>query len=135
MSHLHVSEIPVRYAETDQMGLVYHANYLVWCEIGRTDFLRTLGTSYASLEESGITLVVSEATLRYHDAARYDDTIRVETTLADVRSRSIVFDYVVCNAETGARLVSARTALVSLDRSRRPSMLPSDLRERLQAAL
>ena len=82
-----VSELRVRYAETDQMGVVYHANYLIWCEIGRTDFIRQHGVSYAELEEQGVLLAVSEATLRLHAAARYDELVRVETTLAEVKSR------------------------------------------------
>src|SRR5205085_7042124 len=105
----HDIELRVRYAETDQMGVVYHANYLVWCEMGRTDFIRRLGVSYADMERSGVSLAVSELSARFHAAARYDELIRVHTILADVRSRMIVFDYVVSNAETEQRLVSART--------------------------
>jgi acyl-CoA thioester hydrolase len=108
--------------------VVYYANYLVWCEIGRTEFLRTLGRSYADLERAGIFLAVADASLRYHASARYDDLIRVDTTLSSVRSRALEFDYLVLNAESGARLVSARTTLVSLDREGRPSPLPADLR-------
>src|SRR3712207_5575615 len=105
-------ELRVRYAETDQMGVVYHANYLVWCEIGRVEFIRALGTSYASLERSGVTLAVAEASVRYHAPARYDDLVRIETSLSDVRSRTITFDYLITHAETRARLVTARTTLV-----------------------
>jgi acyl-CoA thioester hydrolase len=122
-------EFRVRYAETDQMGVVYHANYLVWCEMGRTDFIRQLGVSYAELERSGVSLAVSELSARFHAAARYDELIRVHTVLADVRSRMIVFDYVVSNAETAQRLVSARTTLVSLDRSGKPIALPAAVRQ------
>ncbi len=126
---VHVSEFRVRYAETDQMGVVYHANYLVWCEIGRTEYIRMLGMSYAELERRGVGLAVSELTIRYHAAARYDDLVRVTTTLADVRSRSVAFDYVVTKAETGERLVSASTTLVSIDRSGRLISLPSEVRD------
>ena len=118
----------VRYAETDQMGVVYHTNYLIWCEMGRTDFIRTLGMSYAEMERAGVSLAVSELSARFHAAARYDDMIRVKTTLADVRSRMITFDYLVSNAETDQRLVTARTTLVSLDRAGRPVALPDELR-------
>ena len=96
-------EIRVRYAETDQMGVVYHANYLVWCEMGRTDFIRDLGLSYAAMERSGVSLAVSELSARYHAPARYDDLIRVRTTLVDVRSRMIVFDYRITNADPEGR--------------------------------
>ncbi len=125
----------MRYAESDQMGVVYHANYLVWCDIGRTDFIRELGVSYAELERRGLLLAVSEASLRYHDSARYEDRVVVETRLADVRSRAITFDYLISNADTGLRLVSARTVLVSLDPSGRPSALPAEFRGQLQSAL
>ena len=128
-----MSELRVRYAETDQMGVVYHANYLVWCEIGRTDFIRAFAVTYAELERQGFGLAVSEATMRYHGAARYDDRIRVETRLVDVRSRSVVFEYVVSNADTGNRLATAQTALISIDRAGRPVVLPQDFRDRLQA--
>src|SRR5215216_1852797 len=106
-------ELRVRYAETDKMGVVYHANYLVWCEIGRTDYIRTLGMRYADMERQGVRLAVAEASMRSHAGARYDDMIRVETVLTEVRSRTITFDYVITNADTGAKLVTASTVLVS----------------------
>ena len=126
-------ELRVRYAETDQMGVVYHANYLVWCEIGRVEFIRSLGTSYAAIERSGVTLAVAEASLRYHAPARYDDLVRVETTLADVRSRTITFDYLIAHAETAGRLATARTTLICLDPAGRPSVMPDSLRAALGA--
>ncbi|MFL5612617.1 MAG: acyl-CoA thioesterase [Gemmatimonadaceae bacterium] len=125
----HEIELRVRYAETDQMGVVYHANYLIWCEMGRTDFIRQLGVSYADMERAGVSLAVSELSARFHAAAHYDDLIRVQTTLADVRSRMIAFEYVLSNATTMKRLVSAKTTLVSLDRSGRPIALPPEFRE------
>jgi acyl-CoA thioester hydrolase len=116
------------------MGVVYHTNYLVWCEIGRTELIRTLtGVSYAALEEQGVSLAVSELSIRYQGAARYDNLIRVMTTLTEARSRSVTFDYVILNAETGERLATARTVLISLDKSGRPVMMPADLRRRLEA--
>jgi len=124
----HDVEFRVRYAETDQMGVVYHANYLIWCEVGRTDFIRARGMSYAEMERSGVGLAVSELSARFHSAARYDDMIRVRTTLAEVRSRGIVFDYLVTNAVTGQRLVTARTALVSIDGNGRPTAIPASVR-------
>ena len=125
---MHDIEFRVRYAETDQMGVVYHTNYLVWCEMGRTDFIRARGMSYAEMERAGVGLAVSELSARFHAAARYDDMIRVRTTLVDLKSRSITFDYLITRAETGTRLVSARTALVSLDSSGRSIALPSSVR-------
>jgi acyl-CoA thioester hydrolase len=124
----HDVEFRVRYAETDQMGVVHHTNYLVWCEVGRTDFIRARGMSYADMERAGVGLAVSELSARFHSAARYDDMIRVRTTLADVRSRGITFDYMITNATTGSRLVTARTALVSIDANGRLTALPSNVR-------
>ena len=124
----HTTELRVRYAETDQMGVVYHSNYLIWCEIGRTDYIRSLGTPYAVLERNGVALAVSEASLRCHAPARYDDLVRVETSLTDVRSRTVTFDYVIALADTGARLATARTILVSLDRAGKVAALPADVR-------
>jgi acyl-CoA thioester hydrolase len=121
-------EFRVRYAETDQMGVVYHTNYLVWCEVGRTDFIRSRGMSYADVERAGVGLAVSELSARFHSAARYDEMIRVRTTLVEVRSRSITFDYLISRAETGERLVTARTALVSIDRAGRLVALPASVR-------
>lgn len=132
MSRVHVEEVRVRYAETDQMGVVYHANYLIWCDIGRTQYLKALGANYAELERSGTMLAVSDASIRYHASARYDDVVRIETTLRELRSRSITFDYVITNAETGARLATASTALVSLDRSGRLARMPDRTRVLLE---
>jgi acyl-CoA thioester hydrolase len=129
-----ISELRVRYAETDQMGVVYHANYLVWCEIGRTDFIRQHGMSYADIERRGILLVVSEVMLRLHASARYDDLVRVETTLEEVRSRLIAFAYVITRASDGHRLATARTSLVSVAAGGRPATLPPDVRSSLEAA-
>ena len=127
------SEFRVRYAETDQMGVVYHANYLVWCEVGRTDLIRDVGMPYARLEEQGVLLAVAEAGMRFHASAKYDERIRVETTVSDVRSRSVTFEYRIFNADTDARLVSAHTMLVALDREARPARLPAGLRAALEA--
>jgi acyl-CoA thioester hydrolase len=128
-------EFRVRYAETDQMQVVYHANYLIWCEIGRTDLIRQLGTSYADIERQGIALAVTDASLRYHAAARYEDVIRVRTTLVDVRSRSVTFEYLIENADTGVRLVSARTTLASINGDGKLVAMPPDLRRSLENAV
>ena len=121
----------VRYAETDRMGVVYHAEYLVWCGVGRTEFIRAHWRSYADLEASGVLLAVAEATLRYHAGARYDDLVRVETRLAELRSRSMRFDYRVLRPEDGRRLVTASTTLVAVDATGRGISLPSEVREAL----
>lgn len=133
MPHVEISHIRVRYAETDQMGVVYHANYLVWCEVGRTDFIRRFGLTYAEMERQGLRLAVSDASLRFLGSARYDDEIRVATSLAAVRSRALVFRYEIAHAGTGARLVEAETQLVSLGPEGRPTPIWADLRARLTA--
>jgi acyl-CoA thioester hydrolase len=126
-----VTEVRVRYAETDQMGVVYHANYLVWCEIARTDHIRELGPSYRDLEARGIRLAVTEATIRYIAPAHYDDRIRIETHIADLSSRTMTFEYTIRNADSLERLATARTVLISLDTSNRVSALPLDVRRAL----
>jgi acyl-CoA thioester hydrolase len=120
-------EFRVRYSETDQMGIVYHANYLPWCEIGRTDLIRRLWRSYADLEAQGVLLAVTEVSLRYHASARYDEMVRVVTTLDQVRSRGVSFRYEIVRAEDERRLVSARTDLVAIDRAGVPVRLPASL--------
>ncbi|HET9985676.1 MAG TPA: thioesterase family protein [Longimicrobiales bacterium] len=130
-----ISELRVRYAETDQMGFVYHAHYLVWCDIGRTDFIRELGASYAELERGGLILAVADARLRYHASARYDDVVRVHTRLEQVRSRAVAFGYDIVRAEPGpaARLATATVSLIALDANGSPRTLPPDFRARLEA--
>ena len=130
-----ISELRVRYAETDQMGVVYHANYLVWCEIGRTDLIRAIGMPYAEIEREGVMLAVSDVTMRFHASARYDDPIRIRTQVTLVRSRAVVFSYRIEQADTNVLLVKASTALMSLSRDARPRTLPPGLRAQLEAAL
>lgn len=131
----HSIEFRVRYAETDQMQVVYHSNYLIWCEMGRTEFIRAVGTPYAELERQNVTLAVVEASMRFHSGARYDNLIRVTTTVREVRSRTITFDYGITNAETGERFVTASTKLASLTRDNRLTTLPDYLRKLLEDAI
>src|SRR5690606_510046 len=98
-----ITTLRVRYAETDRMGVVYHANYLVWCEIGRTDFIRSTVASYAELEEQGVVLAVTEASLRFLRGARYDDRVEIRTRLLDVRSRTLRIGYEIVHADRGDR--------------------------------
>ena len=127
------TEVRVRYAETDQMQVVYHTNYLIWCEVGRTDFMRQQGMSYAEMEKGGIGLTVSQYDVRLHASARYDDLVRIATTLTDVRSRQVTFEYLLTNAATGERLATAHTSLVSISPNGRPVAMPADVRARLEA--
>lgn len=135
MPHSQSTELRVRYAETDRMGVVYYANYLVWCEVGRVEFLRALGRSYAVLEGEGVGLAVAEAKVRYLAPARFDDLVCVETTLTGVRSRAVTFDYVISHAESGVRLATAHTALVSIDPEGRLTAIPAEFRAALESVL
>jgi acyl-CoA thioester hydrolase len=128
-------EFRVRYAETDQMGVVYHSNYLIWCEMARTDLIRLKGRSYAELEAEGTLLAVSDASVRYHAAARYDDLIRAEAWVDEVRSRMVTFSYLisrVMQSGTTERLATATTTLIAIDRASRPRKMPTDLMEALR---
>ena len=90
------ARVRVRYAETDQMGVVYHANYLVWFEVGRVEFIRQLGMDYKDMEQEDDALIaVAEVTARYKAPARYDDELIVRTSLAGVRGPIVRFRYVV----------------------------------------
>ena len=132
---VHATDLRVRYAETDRMGVVYYANYLVWCEVGRVEFLRARGRSYARLEAEGIGLAVLDASVRYLSPARFDDLVRVTTTLTGVRSRAVTFDYLISHADSGTRLATASTTLVSIDAGGKLTTIPADFREALAALL
>jgi acyl-CoA thioester hydrolase len=123
----------VNYSETDQMGFVYHANYLVWLDMARTEHLRQTGVTYKDMEERGVFLAVTEARIRYRQAARYDDLVRIKCWVRDLASRRVVFGYVVERAETAEILATAETALIALDRQRALARVPADVTERLHA--
>lgn len=129
---VHAMEVRVRYAETDQMGRAHHANYLVWCELGRTTLMREHGVSYARLEEEGVILPVARAELEYRAPLVYDELLRIETWVERVRSREIVFAYRM-RRETGAVAATARITLVSADPEGRPVRLPEPTRVALSA--
>jgi acyl-CoA thioester hydrolase len=120
--------VRVNYSETDQMGVVYHARYLVWLDVARTEHLRLAGMSYRELEEAGLRLVVSEVSVRYHQPARYDDRIRVRCWVRDLASRRIDFGYVVERADDDRLLATAFTSLLALDRAMRFTRLPDAVR-------
>ena len=118
------------------MGVAYHTHYLVWCEVGRTDFIRQLGTSYASLEDDGLLLAVADASVRYGASARYDEEIVVRTWIERVQSRAVTFGYELVSATTpGRRLATASTRLIALDRDGALRSLPRDLIERFRDVL
>ena len=123
----------VNYSETDQMGFVYHANYLVWLDMARTEHLRQTGVTYKDMEERGVFLAVTEVRIRYRQAARYDDVVRIKCWVRDLASRRVVFGYVVERAGTADLLATAETALIALDRQRALARVPADVTERLHA--
>ena len=131
-----VSEVRVRYAETDQMGVVYHTHYLVWCEVGRTDLIRLFGASYADLERSGVRLTVAEAEVRYASLARYDDVVRIRTRVERVQSRTVTFSYVLSRLmdQVEIPMATARTRLIALGPEGSPRTLPESLQKRLREA-
>jgi acyl-CoA thioester hydrolase len=128
-------ELRVRYAETDQMGVVYHANYLAWCDVARTEYIRTLGASYADLERDGLLLAVTEVNVRYHASARYDEDIRIEVWPEAVQSRAVTFRYRVLRAADRHRLAVVTTRLTAINPAGSPRTFPPELFQRLRAAL
>lgn len=123
-----VSTLRVRYAETDKMGVVYYANYLVWFEVARTDLLRSLGWSYREMEASGVSLPVIEAHCAYHRPARYDDEIEIKTTGRLLSAVRMAFDYEVLRREDGVLAASGRTVHAALDPRGRPTRLSERVR-------
>lgn len=126
-----ITEWRVNYSETDQMGVVYHARYLVWLDRARTEHLRRTGVSYAELERRGLRLAVGEARIRYRQPARYDDLIRIRCWVRDLASRRLTFGYAVEHAESGRLLATAETSLMVLDADFKWTRLPAEVVDRL----
>ena len=121
----------VRYGETDQMGVVYYGNYAQYLEMGRVEWLRSLGISYKNMEENGIMLPVISLQIKYLKSAVYDDLITVATFLKKMPSVKIEFDYKIYN-ETGEILIEANTVLAFMDRkTKRPVKCPDYLLEKM----
>jgi acyl-CoA thioester hydrolase len=123
----------VNYSETDQMGVVYHANYLVWLDIARTEHLRQTGVTYREMEQEGVYLAVTDVRVRYRLAARYDDLLRIRCWVRDLASRRVTFGYAVERAGTAELLATAETALLALNRAHAPTRIPGHVLERLHA--
>ena len=129
------TRVRVRYAETDQMGVVYHANYLVWFEVGRVEFIRQLGLDYKSMEEDGALIAVAEATARYKAPARYDDELIVRTSLAGVRGSIVRFRYAVVRAVDEVVLCEGETVHIVVGRDMKKREMPVSYAERFAAAM
>jgi acyl-CoA thioester hydrolase len=125
--------VRVNYSETDQMGVAYHARYLVWLDVARTEHLRQAGASYRDLETAGLRLVVSEVAIRYRRPARFDDVVRIRCWVREVASRRVTFGYALDRAADGGLLATATVALLALDGSLRLTRLPAQVRAILQA--
>ncbi|MBI2191270.1 MAG: acyl-CoA thioesterase [Planctomycetes bacterium] len=132
--YVHESGIQVRYGETDQMGVAHHANYLLWLEVARTDFLRAIGYRYRDLEGRGVILAVIEAHCRYRAPARYDDSLRVRTWVRTQKKLKLDFAYEILH-EDGRLVAEGNTVLGCLDREGRPQPLPSDVEEAIRKAI
>jgi acyl-CoA thioester hydrolase len=130
LSEPRLTRLRVRYAETDRMGVVYYANYLVWFEVARTDWLRDTGSTYREMEAAGISLPVIEAHCEYRQPARYDDEIEIRTHARLISPVRIRFDYEVMR--DGAVLSSGHTVHAAVDTGGRPCRLPERVREWLR---
>ena len=124
-----LSRLRVRYAETDKMGVVYYANYLVWFEVARADLLRSLGWSYREMEIAGISLPVIEAHCHYLRPARYDDEIDVRTEGRMLSPVRMEFEYQVVRSQDGTIAAEGKTVHAALDASGKPCRLPARVRE------
>jgi acyl-CoA thioester hydrolase len=125
------SIVRVRYAETDKMGVVYYAHYLVWFEIGRTEWLRETGWTYRAMEDEGFGLPVIEAQCAYKTSARYDDELHIHTTARLVTPIRLAFDYRVERAADGQTIATGYTVHATVDRSGRPVRLPARVKDLL----
>ncbi len=124
------TRIRVRYAETDQMGVVYHANYLIWFEVGRVEYLRDKGFSYRDMEkEDRCGIAVVEARCRYKAPARYDDVVIIRTRVARQRGSILHFTYEAIREEDGLLLAEGETIHVVIDDKFEPCYLPEKYRE------
>lgn len=130
MTDFYETTIRVRYAETDQMGVVYYANYLTWFEVGRVELCRQMGFAYKQMEiEDDSYIVVAEASCRYKRPVRFDDLLRIRTRLIESHSRTIRFEYEIVNETKGELAATGETAHIICDRLGRPKSLPEKYRQ------
>jgi acyl-CoA thioester hydrolase len=126
----HDTTVRVRYAETDQMGVVYHANYLIWFEVGRVELMRAMGFEYKTMEtEDDCHIVVAEAHCHYEKPARYDEVLRVRTRIVEWRNRIVKFSYEIFRDADDTLLTKGYTTHVICGSNGRPKALPSKYRD------
>ncbi len=127
------TRVRVRYAETDQAGMVYHSNYLIWFEIGRVELCRAHGFNYRDMEiEADAYLPVTEARVRYRIAAKYDEVILIRTCATEIRSRAITFAYEVRRESDGTLLAEGETEHIVMNREGRARSFPPEYAEKLK---
>ena len=123
------ARLRVRYAETDQMGVVYYANYLVWMEVGRVEYCKMCGFNYGDMErDDGVMLAVAEAQCRYASPARFEDEVVVTCWIQEASIRMVTFAYEMRLAEGGRKLATGFTRHIFLNRDMRPARLPEKYR-------
>ena len=125
----------VRYAETDQMGLVHHSAYIIWMEEGRSDFMRQKNIDYADIERRGLLLAVAELNARYIASARYGERVTVRTWVDSLRSRTLTFGYEIVNAESKQKLMTGSVKLIVIDRQGQVATLPAEIQAALRPSL
>lgn len=129
MLAFHDTSVRVRYVETDQMGVVYHANYLIWFEVGRVELMRALGVQYKQMEmEDDCQIVVADVKCRYHRPARYDEVLRVRTRIAETKNRVIRFSYEIFCEANNTLLATGETTHVICGKNGKPKLLPEKYR-------
>jgi acyl-CoA thioester hydrolase len=134
MIEYHDATVRVRYAETDQMGVVYHGNYFVWFEVGRVELIRALGIEYKRMEiEDDCHIVVADAHCRYQLPARYDDVLRVRTRIEESRTRIVKFSYELFRDADNTLLATGETTHIICGSNGRPKTLPHKYRHTFDA--
>ena len=134
----HETHLRVRYGETDQAGVVYYANYLLYFEVARTAFMRDLGKPYAQIESEGVLLTVVDAYCKYLGSAHYDDPLTIRTTVAKLTLTRVVFSHEVVRDGAGDLIATGHTTLAALDARRvprKPCRVPDDLKQILETAM
>ena len=120
------TDIRVRYQETDNMGVVYYANYLVWFEVARTEYFRSMGLVYRKLEDKGIYLMVASVSCKYKSPAKYDETVTIETWIEDIKNTSLRFVY---ELSVGGRVIATGDSVhVFTDKNKKPVRIPGEIR-------